>query len=164
MPSKDWTIRLIKPEDNKPLALVLRNVLLELGVPKTGTAYADPELDNMYQAYHHKKTSYWVVSAGGKVFGGGGIAPLKGKETEICEFQKMYFDPKARGLGLGTQLLDIALKKAIFYGYSHCYLETMPYMKSAQQLYKNYGFDYLNQSLGNTGHFSCTVWMIKKLV
>jgi putative acetyltransferase len=37
-----WRIRLVEQDDNKDLAKVLRNVLLEMGVPKVGTAYADP--------------------------------------------------------------------------------------------------------------------------
>jgi putative acetyltransferase len=39
----------------------------------------------------------------------------------------------------------------------------MPYMKKAQQLYLKNGFEYLEGPMGNTGHYSCTVWMLKKL-
>jgi hypothetical protein len=45
-----WRIRLVEQDDNKDLAKVLRNVLLEMGVPKVGTAYADPELDAIYES------------------------------------------------------------------------------------------------------------------
>ena len=42
---KDTIIREVLEKDNSSLARVIRQVLLEIGVPKVGTAYADPELD-----------------------------------------------------------------------------------------------------------------------
>jgi len=36
-------------------------------------------------------------------------------------------------------------------------------MKSAQKLYLSEGFNYIDKPLGNTGHSSCPVWMIKNL-
>ena len=39
----------------------------------------------------------------------------------------------------------------------------MPNMDEAQKLYKKVGFEYLCEPLGNTGHNSCPVWMIKNL-
>ncbi len=47
--------------------------------------------------------------------------------------------------------------------YKNCYLETMPYMEAAQKLYKKNGFTNLEGPIGNTGHYSCNVWMLKKL-
>lgn len=44
-------IRPIKASDNSLLAIAIRSVLIELGVPKTGTAYEDKELDAMFEAY-----------------------------------------------------------------------------------------------------------------
>jgi len=48
-------------------------------------------------------------------------------------------------------------------GFEQCYLETLPYMKDARKLYKKVGFKSLEKPLGNTGHYSCTEWMIKDL-
>jgi putative acetyltransferase len=36
-------------------------------------------------------------------------------------------------------------------------------MEAAQKLYNKVGFEYLDKPLGNTGHTSCPVWMLKKL-
>jgi putative acetyltransferase len=36
-------------------------------------------------------------------------------------------------------------------------------MIKAQKLYTSYGFEFIDSSLGNTGHSSCTAWMLKKL-
>jgi putative acetyltransferase len=161
--SSDWKIREIEPSDNSSLATVLRTVLLEMGVPKVGTAYADPELDSMYQAYDVARSAYFVVTYKNQVLGGAGIAPLADEDATVCELQKMYFSPKSRGLGLGKKMIQICLNYAKNNGFTQCYLETMPNMKQAQGLYQHMGFQYIKTPLGNTGHFSCPVWMIKSL-
>jgi putative acetyltransferase len=75
----------------------------------------------------------------------------------------MYFLPEARGKGLGAKMIEKCLTKAKSFGFEQCYLETMPYMKAAQKLYKKNGFSDIEGPIGNTGHYSCNVWMIKKL-
>ena len=45
-------IRPIIKSDNKPLATILREVLIEMNIPKIGSAYEDPEIDNMYKCHH----------------------------------------------------------------------------------------------------------------
>ena len=75
----------------------------------------------------------------------------------------MYFLPVGRGKGLGSQMVDRCLTKAKELGFEECYLETMPYMKAAQKLYKKNGFSEIDGPKGNTCHYSCDVWMIKKL-
>ncbi len=75
----------------------------------------------------------------------------------------MYFLSEARGLGLGTKMMERCLEKAKEFGYEKCYLETMPYMIDAQKLYTRSGFEYLEEPLGNTGHNACPVWMLKVL-
>ncbi|AWX46386.1 putative N-acetyltransferase YjgM [Flagellimonas maritima] len=156
-------IRKITRSDNAEVAQVVREVLLEMGVPKVGTAYADKALDDMYAAYDMPKATYFVIEDEGKIIGCAGIAQLDNYEGNICELQKMYFLEEARGRGLGSKLIDICLEKAREYGFEHCYLETMPYMKAAQNLYKKNGFEYIDAPMGNTGHYSCPVWMLKKL-
>ena len=75
----------------------------------------------------------------------------------------MYFLPEARGKGLGLQMIEKCLQKAIELGFEKCYLETLPEMTVAQKLYQKVGFEYLCEPLGTTGHTSCPVWMIKQL-
>ena len=41
-------IREIRKEDNAAVATLIRKVLVELGVPKVGTAYEDTALDKMF--------------------------------------------------------------------------------------------------------------------
>ncbi len=162
--SKDnFIIREITKEDNPQIAKVIRSVLLDLGVPKVGTAYADASLDCMAESYNRKKAAYFVVENKGKIIGGAGIAPLDNFEGNVCELQKMYFLPEARGKGLGTAMMEKCLKKAKEFGFTQCYLETMPYMTDAKKLYARVGFESLDGPMGDTGHYSCNVWMLKNL-
>ncbi|WP_394971528.1 GNAT family N-acetyltransferase [uncultured Croceitalea sp.] len=157
------TIREIAIKDNEQVAKVVRKVLEDLGVPKIGTAYADKALDNMYKAYDKPKAAYFVVEENNIIIGCAGIAQLDNYEGNICELQKMYFLEEARGRGMGTRMIKVCLEKAKTFDFEKCYLETMPYMKAAQKLYKNNGFRYIDTPMGNTGHYSCPVWMIKDL-
>ena len=157
------TIREIQKGDDAEIAQLIRTVLIEFNVPKIGTAYADPQLDCMFETYAGPKSIYFVIEAGGKLIGGAGISHLVNEAETVCELQKMYFLPEARGKGLGTQIMESCLDAAKASGYEKCYLETMPYMEAAQKLYKRSGFAYILKPMGNTGHTSCPVWMIKEL-
>ncbi|CAM4167626.1 GNAT family N-acetyltransferase [Gillisia limnaea] len=158
-----YKIREIQPKDNQQVAEVVRKVLVEMGVPKVGTAYEDKSLDDMYSTYDHPGMNYFVVEENGKLIGGCGIAPLSGAETGICELQKMYFLPEARGRGIGAEMMKTCLNYAKKEGYKQCYLETLPYMEHARKLYGRSGFLSLEKPMGDTGHYNCTMWMIKDL-
>jgi putative acetyltransferase len=75
----------------------------------------------------------------------------------------MYFKKEARGKGLGKKMIQLCIDYAKNNDFQMCYIETMPNMLSAQKLYKSIGFEYIDKPLGNTGHSSCPVWMIKTL-
>ncbi len=156
-------IRPVKKSDNKEIAKVIREVLVEMGVPKVGTAYADKALDEMYETYDVPLAEYFVVEQDGKLIGGAGIAQLQNYDGPVCELQKMYFLPKARGKGLGAQLMNTCLAFAEANGFEQVYIETMPNMKDAQHLYKKTGFYYIDGPLGDTGHCACPVHMLKDL-
>ena len=84
-------IREIQKEDNKQIAAVIRHVLIEHNVPKAGTAYADPQLDFMFETYNNQKSVYFVIENNDKIIGGAGISQLENEEATVCELQKMYF-------------------------------------------------------------------------
>lgn len=159
----NWLIREIKEEDNQAVASLIRSVFDEMEIPKVGTAYEDPYLDLMFEEYNKPQSVYFVVENDGEIVGCAGIAPLENGDPEICELQKMYFLPKTRGLGIGTQMMEKCLEKARAFDFKKCYIETMPFMHAAQKLYKKSGFEYLDAPMGCTGHNSCPVWMLKVL-
>ncbi len=156
-------IREVQPADNGALKILIRKILEEYDVPKTGSAYADSALDNMYEAYKKPKAVYYVVENEGTIIGGAGIAPLDNFTGNVCELQKMYFLKNARGMGLGSKLIKLCLESATKFGYEYCYLETVPAMTVAQKMYQKYGFRYLDAPMGDTGHSACPVWMIKNI-
>ena len=163
MSNNEFIIREILQKDNAALAKIVRTVILEMGAPTIGTAYEDKATDQLFETYQKEKAIYFVLEHNQKVVGGVGIAQLDNFEGNVCELQKMYFLPEARGRGLGSKMIIICLEKAKEFGFESCYIETMTYMDAAQKLYRRSGFEYLDQQIGNTGHNSCEVWMLKKL-
>lgn len=163
MTENNYIIRPIQPEDNPKIAAAIRSVLTEVGVPKVGTAYADKALDEMFETYLKPTSKYFVIEFNNTILGGAGIAQLDNYDGSICELQKMYFQPEARAKGIGLKMMQICLEQAKAFGFEQCYIETMPYMKDAQKLYNKVGFNYINAPMGDTGHYSCTVWMLKNL-
>ncbi|WP_457618598.1 GNAT family N-acetyltransferase [Lutibacter sp.] len=163
MTHNNFTIREIKQEDNPKIAKTIRDILVEFGVPKVGTAYADKLLDTLFETYNIKNAIYFIIEKEGEIFGGAGIKQLDNYNGNICELQKMYFLPEARGIGLGKILIELCLQKAKEFGFEKCYLETLPYMKDARKLYKKVGFKDLDSRMGDTGHYSCNLWMLKDL-
>ncbi len=156
-------IRDILPSDNNVIATVIRSILEDFGVPKSKSTYADESLNHLFEFYKKKGAHYFVVEIENKIVGGAGIDQLDNFLGPVCELQKMYLLPIARGKGVGERLINKCLSKAKELGYSQCYLETLPSMKSAQSLYKKYGFKILDKAMGDTGHTVCPVWMLKKL-
>ena len=159
-----FTIRPILPADNKRIAEIIRAVLVEHGVPKVGSAYEDASLDDMHKAYQLPRAQYFVVDTPDSgVIGGAGVAQLDNFDGNICELQKMYFAPEARGRGIGSKMLYLCLKTARDFRFDQCYLETMLNMHAAQNMYQHKGFHYIDGPMGNTGHYSCPVHMLMDL-
>lgn len=156
-------IREIQPEDNEQIEQVIRNCFYEFKIPLEGTAYSDKETPSMFEAYQNSHDVYYVIDDNGTILGGGGIKPLKDFEADICEIQKMYFSPKIRGQGYGKLMFETCLQSAKSLGYKQCYLESAPQLKAAIHIYESYGFKHLKAALGNTGHYSCGVWMLRDL-
>ena len=157
-------IRPINESDNKYIAVILRQVLIEMDIPRKGSAFEDPEIDKMYESYQSNRSIYFVVEENNKILGGAGINPLRDGDSDICELQKMYFHKSLRGRGIGNKIIELCLNFAVESNFKQCYIETMPNMVNAQKLYLRKGFNYINNPLGNTGHTACPIWMLKNLV
>lgn len=157
-----YKIREIIKEDNKRIESVIRFCLIEFGADHEGTAWADPNLGNFSEIYNTEGNRYWVAEdESGEIVGGVGIGRLYGIE-DVCELQKMYCLPKARGTGISHKLMDIALEYAKKY-YGRCYLETLENMVAAQKFYEGYGFKRVYEPLVETEHFACDVRYIREL-
>ncbi len=156
-------IRPIKQSDNQALAVVVRNTLAEFKANVPGTVFFDPTTDALYELFRTPKSAYFVAEKDGKILGGGGIFPTEGLSDNTCELVKMYLLPEARGIGLGRTLIEKCLETAREFGFEQVYLETLDELHLALKIYARFGFEYLSTPLGQTKHFGCGLWMLKKL-
>lgn len=159
----DIVIREILPEDNEAMALIIRNSLTEFGLNIPGTAYFDESTDHLYESFRLEKSRYFVaLDSDGKQIGGVGIYPTDGLPEDTVELVKMYLIPEQRGKGLGKLLMKKCIALAEELGYDQIYLESMPQLKDAVSAYQKLGFKLLDGPIGNTGHYSCSIWMLYK--
>ncbi|MBT8260875.1 MAG: GNAT family N-acetyltransferase [Flavobacteriaceae bacterium] len=163
MVKSNMLIREIQLKDNKQIEKVIKDTFIEVGLPLKGTAFEDIETSKMFESYQGENEIYFVIEVNGEVLGGAGVKQLKEFKNEVCEIQKMYFSPIIRGKGYGKIIFEKCLQTAKELGYKKCYLESASVLKTAIHIYKKYGFKHLDKPLGNTGHYSCGVWMTKDL-
>ncbi|MBM7567112.1 GNAT family N-acetyltransferase [Paenibacillus sacheonensis] len=154
-------IREIQPRDDAAVERIIRSCLIEFGANRAGLAWEDESLSHLSAFYATEECNYWVVEEEGAVVGGCGIAPFA-ESGEICELQKMYLLPHARGTGAAAQLLAVALAFAGRH-YRHCYLETLTAMAAANRFYVKHGFVQLEAPLAGSEHFACDAWYMKDL-
>lgn len=156
-------MRRLTLQDNPAIARVIRQVSAEYGLTADkGYTVADPNLDELYQVYSQPGHAYWVVEYEGEVVGGGGIAPLTGSESDICELQKMYFLPAIRGKGLAKTGLNGDGAGARD-GFQTLLSGNDRFLKEAIALYEHLGFEHIDYALGCTGHVDCEVRMLREL-
>lgn len=157
------SIRTIIPADDPIIANIVKTTLTEFGMNKQGTAFSDPTTDHLSVLFDIPRAIYYIAEMDGRIIGGAGIHPLDGGPDTVCELQKMYLLPEARGKGLAGKLITMCLSYAKQHDYTHCYLETSPELARARKVYEQFGFRYLTGPMGNTGHFGCDSWMLKDL-
>lgn len=158
-------IRPIQPSDNERIAAIIRASLEEFGANKPGTVYFDATTDHLFELFQNspRRAAYFIAEEDGIILGGAGYFHSDGLDEQTCELVKMYLSQSARGKGLGKQMIAHCIAEASLAGFTRMYLETMPELKTAIQVYEKFGFNYLNSSMGNTGHDGCGIWMLKEI-
>ena len=157
-------IRNIELKDNASLAAIIRKSLEEFNAAKPGTVYFDTTTDHLFELFQSTPNSkYFVAELNGTVIGGAGIFPTENLPKGYCELVKMYLSKDARGLGLGRMMISKCLDTAKEMGFTNVYLESMPELSKAVKVYEKFGFSYLKEPLGNSGHCGCDIWMMKEI-
>jgi putative acetyltransferase len=155
--------RLIEPTDNVEIARVIRGALEEFGVNQPGTVYTDPTTDHLYELFRQEKSIYWIAEDNAQIIGGCGIFPTEGLPEGYGELVKLYLHRDARGQGIGKELMLKSIQSAKEMGYTHLYLESLPELNQAVELYKKVGFQLLPNRMGDSGHFACDLWMVLEI-
>lgn len=57
-----------------------------------------------------------------------------------CEMKRLFVRSEARGMGVGRAILDRLIETARSRSYRELWLDTLPTMHAAQQLYRRHGF------------------------
>jgi len=157
------TFRHLEKKDNKEIAELIRSVFREFGVARPGTVYFDPTTDDLYTLFSRPRSVYWIAEDDGKIIGGCGIYPTQNLPEGCGEVVKLYLNSSYRKLGIGRKLLEMSIESAKGMGYCQLYLESLPELGKAISLYEKEGFRFINQKMGDEGHFGCTIWMLKDL-
>jgi putative acetyltransferase len=160
---ENFIIRKVKQEDNAALATMIRAVFDEHGAPHHNTVYSDPTTDDLYGLSQQSRAVLWVSELNNEVFGCCGIFHTAGLDEDVAELAKFYLSDKIRGKGIGKQLMLQCFQSAKEMGYKKLYIESMPQFSKAVSMYEKYGFTKIDHPLGNSGHTSCNIWMIKEI-
>ena len=155
--------RKIEKSDNEVLSRLIKKVFEEFGIDIPGTVYTDPTTDALYELFQTPGSMYWIAEENSHLLGGCGIYPTSGLPQGYAELVKLYLSADARGKGIGHTLMQKSIQSARGLNYTHLYLESFPNLRKAISLYERNGFVKLDNSLGNSGHFACNVWMEIKL-
>lgn len=156
-------IRPIEKKDNSGLAELIRGVFREFQIDRPGTVYTDPTTDSLYELFQTPGSQYWVAEEEGVLLGGCGVFPTGGLPAGYAELVKFYLSPETRGRGIGKALMQKSFEAAKALGYRKLYLESFPELEKAVGMYEKAGFSRLPAPMGNSGHYACSLWMIKHL-
>lgn len=133
----ELNIRRGKRSDAEQLSQLLRDVLLEYGLPPDPKGTDADVLDVERNYLAHGGEFEVLVDRAGTVQGCYGLFPL---DDKVCELRKMYFRPHIRGHGWGRAVLRRAIARARQLGFREIRLETASVLKEAINLYRAFGF------------------------
>lgn len=113
----------------------------------------DRELNNLKEKYGLPFGRLYLAYIDNEV---AGCIALKRINKNNCEMKRLYVKEKYRGKKIASKLVDKIIEDAKFIGYKYMLLDTLPFLKSAINLYKQKGFYEIsayNDSPMNTSIF-----------
>jgi ribosomal protein S18 acetylase RimI-like enzyme len=137
-------IRLFAPESPEAWADA-RAIFLEyaqgLGVD-LGFQNFDAEIASLPQAYGAPDGALLLATVDGALAGCGAFRALRDVDyANACEMKRLYVRRAFRRFGLGRQLAQALIDRAIESGYSSMLLDTLDDMEAARELYASLGFE-----------------------
>lgn len=156
-------LRPIQKEDNEKMAQIIRTALEEYELDKPGTAYYDPQLDNLSDYYDNQdRAQYFVLEKDDKIIGGGGYSAFSQRE-DVAELEKLYVDEDYRRQGFSGLLIKKIEEAAQKDEYQNLYIETSKVLDAANLIYVHYGYQSRDEALEGSEHEAMDRFFIKKL-
>ncbi len=106
----------------------------------------DHELEDLEDKYGLPYGRLYLVFYDGVLAGCIGLRKL---DNENCEMKRLYVKPQCRGKKIASFLVKNITEEARKIGYKHILLDTLPFLETAINMYKNYGF-YEIESYNNS--------------
>lgn len=97
----------------------------------------DEELRHLEGKYGPPRGALILATEDGKA---AGCIALKEMDESRCELKRLYVRPAFRGRSLGRTLTELIIARAREAGYREMLLDTLPFLQSAQRLYRSVGF------------------------
>ena len=83
----------------------------------------------------------------------GSVLLAKSSEKDVAKLRVLLIEPKARGFGLGTRLVEECIRFARRAGYRKITLRTYSLLTSARRIYEKTGFQIVSEETRNDfGH------------
>lgn len=103
----------------------------------------------IYREFHELPATpaknLWVAERNGKILGSVFVIPYEGS-AETAQLRMLYVEPEARGLGIGTLLVQQVVTFARDHGYRRVKLWTQENLTSARKIYAARGFRLIESS------------------
>ena len=97
----------------------------------------DEELRHLEGKYARPEGCLYLLRVDG---GNAGCGGMKRLDESSCELKRMYIRPAFRRMGLGRKLAQRIIADAREAGYRKMLLDTLPFLREAQTLYRSLGF------------------------
>jgi ribosomal protein S18 acetylase RimI-like enzyme len=123
-------------EDIKIVRKLFRGYQTSLGIDLCFQNF-ESEMEQLPGKYGPPEGRLYLAFDGGQVVGCAGLRKI---EEGVCELKRLYVPPAYRGRGIGRKLVHQAVEEAHAIGYGHMRLDTLPSMRTAQELYRSLGF------------------------
>lgn len=97
----------------------------------------DEELEHLEKKYGLPDGRLYLAFYHGELAGCIGLRKI---DERNCEMKRLYVRPAFRGKKIGSKLIQQIIKDAKEIGYSYMLLDTLPFLKSAINMYETIGF------------------------
>jgi ribosomal protein S18 acetylase RimI-like enzyme len=137
-------IRLLEPDSPEWLDAarsIFREYADGLGVDLCFQSF-DAELASLPGEYASPAGALLLALVDGQLAGCGAMRALPDADyADACEMKRLYVRRAFRGFGLGRQIAQALIDRALQAGYSNMLLDTLDDMEAARGLYEALGFE-----------------------